>query len=131
MLGRRCGENGENFDEDFSRVFHACNFFGLIHVFFEIFNLSTVHVHLNLVGWVSLALVGLFYHLYPSLENSGLAKAHFWLHNIGLPIMMISIATAILGGPEIFFLFATLGGVMVVLGVLFFGFNVLLRLGKN
>ena len=104
---------------------------GLYMSFSKTFDLSTVHVHLNLVGWVSLALVGMFYHLYPSLETSGLAKGHFWLHNIGLPVMMISIATAILGGPEIFFLFATLGGVMVVVGVLFFGFNVLSRLDKN
>lgn len=105
--------------------------FGLYMSFTHVFNLTSVHVHLNLVGWVSLALVGLFYHLYPNLEQSGLAKAHFWLHNIGLPVMMISIATAILGGPEIFFLFATLGGVMTVLGVLCFGFNVLTRLEKN
>lgn len=104
--------------------------FGLYMSFTHVFTLTSVHVHLNLVGWVSLALAGVFYHLYPNLERSGMAKAHFWLHNIGLPIMMISIATAILGGPEIFFLFATLGGVMTVLGVLLFGFNVLLRLDK-
>ncbi|MGN7386025.1 cytochrome-c oxidase [Sporosarcina sp. SAFN-015] len=105
--------------------------FGLYMSFTHVFTLTSVHVHLNLVGWVSLALAGVFYHLYPRLVESGLARAHFWLHNIGLPIMMISIATAILGGPEIFFLFAMLGGVMTVLGVLFFGFNVLLRLDKN
>ncbi|MCG7345880.1 cytochrome-c oxidase [Sporosarcina sp. ACRSL] len=104
--------------------------FGLYMSFTHVFTLTSVHVHLNLVGWVSLALAGVFYHLYPNLERSGMAKAHFWLHNIGLPIMMISIATAILGGPEIFFLLATLGGVMTVLGVLLFGFNVLLRLDK-
>jgi cbb3-type cytochrome oxidase subunit 1 len=105
--------------------------FGLYMSFTHVFNLTSVHVHLNLVGWVSLALAGVFYHLYPGLEESSMAKAHFWLHNIGLPIMMISIATAILGGPEIFFLFATIGGAMTVLGVLLFGFNVLFRLDKN
>lgn len=104
--------------------------FGLFMSFTHVFNMTTVHVHLNLVGWVSLALAGVFYHLYPSLDQSGLAKAHFWLHNIGLPIMMISIATAILGGPEIFFLLATLGGAMTVLGVLCFGFNVLFGLKR-
>lgn len=101
--------------------------FGLFMSFTHVFNMGTVHVHLNLVGWVSLALAGVFYHLYPSLEKSGMAKAHFWLHNIGLPIMMISIAVAILGGPTLFFTLATVGGAMTVLGVLFFGFNVLLR----
>lgn len=105
--------------------------FGLFMSFTHVFNMATVHVHLNLVGWVSLALAGIFYHLYPSLERSGLAKVHFWLHNIGLPVMMISIAAAIMGGPPILFMLATAGGAMTVLGVLCFGFNVLTGLDKK
>lgn len=105
--------------------------FGLYMSFTHVFNLATVHVHINLLGWMSLALIGVFYHLYPNLEKSGLAKTHFWLHNIGLPVMMISIAAAILGGPPIFFLLATAGGVITVLGVFCFGFNVLFGLNKN
>ena len=71
--------------------------FGLYMSLTHVFTLTSVHVHINLLGWMSLALIGVFYHLYPSLEKTGLAKWHFWLHNIGLPVMMIAIALAILG----------------------------------
>jgi hypothetical protein len=43
------------------------------------FQLSPVHAHLNLVGWVSMALFGLVYRLYPDLMKSRLARLHFWL----------------------------------------------------
>ncbi|MFD1205567.1 MULTISPECIES: DUF2871 family protein [Sporosarcina] len=102
--------------------------FGLYMSMTHVFKLTTVHVHVNLLGWMSLALIGLIYHLYPSLERNSLAKVHFWLHNIGLPVMMISIAAAILGGPSFFFPLATAGGAAVLIGIFCFGFNVLFRL---
>ncbi|WP_144462033.1 cytochrome-c oxidase [Siminovitchia fortis] len=92
------------------------------------FVLSTVHVHMNLLGWVSLAIAGILYLLFPHLPLTSAAKAHFWLHNIGLPIMMISIALAILEVSPVFFPIATLGGVVTVLGVFCFGYNVLKNL---
>jgi len=99
--------------------------FGLYMSIFHVFNLATVHVHMNLLGWMSLAIAGIFYHLYPNLAKTASAKIHFWLHNIGLPIMMICIAVAILGGGAIFFPLATIGGAMAVVGIFFFGYNVL------
>lgn len=33
----------------------------------------------------------------PDLEKTTLVKLHFWLHNIGLPVMMIAIDLAISG----------------------------------
>lgn len=105
--------------------------FGLYMSLTHVFNLTSVHVHINLLGWMSLALVGLFYHHYPNLEKTGLAKAHFWLHNIGLPIMMIAIALAILGVGEIFFPIATAGGAATLIGIFCFGFNVLMNIDKH
>lgn len=104
--------------------------FGLYMSLTHVFNLTSVHVHVNLLGWMSLALVGIFYHLYPNLEKTGLAKAHFWLHNIGLPVMMIAIALAILGVNPVFFPIATAGGAMTLIGIFCFGFNVLMNMGK-
>ena len=40
---------------------------------------SSVHTHINLVGWASLALFGVIYRLYPELAASRLALVHFWL----------------------------------------------------
>lgn len=105
--------------------------FGLYMSFTHIFNMTTVHVHVILLGWMSLALIGLFYHQYPNLERTGLAKAHFWLHNIGLPVMMIAIALAISGVGDVFFPIATMGGVLTLLGIFCFGFNVLINLNKR
>ena len=53
--------------------------------------LTSVHVHINLLGWVSLALAGIIYTLFPDLASTKLAKIHFWLHNITLPIMMLGL----------------------------------------
>lgn len=84
--------------------------FGLYMSVFHIFNLATVHVHVNLLGWLSLAIVGILYNLYPHLSQTKAVHTHFWLHNIGLPIMMIFIAHAIYTGKPLFFLLATVGG---------------------
>lgn len=104
--------------------------FGLYMSLTHVFNLTSVHVHVNLLGWMSLALVGVIYHLHPNLEKSGLAKAHFWLHNIGLPVMMIAIALAILGVNPIFFPIATAGGAATLIGIFCFGLNVLMNMEK-
>lgn len=96
----------------------------------HVFNLATVHVHINLLGWVSLSIVGIFYILFPNLAKTSTAKIHFWLHNIGLPVMMAGIALAILGAGQIFFILATIGGLVTVVGIFFFGYNVLRNLGR-
>lgn len=102
--------------------------FGLYMSIMHIFNLATVHVHINLLGWMSLSIAGILYHLFPHLEKSTTAKIHFWLHNIGLPVMMIGIALAILGVHDIFFPIATIGGAITVIGIFCFGYNVLRNL---
>ena len=98
---------------------------------FHVFSLSTVHVHINLLGWVSLSIAGIIYILFPHLADTASAKAHFWLHNIGLPVMMISIALAIHGVNDIFFPLATIGGAVTVIGIFCFGYNVLANLGSG
>ena len=39
-----------------------------------------VHAHLNLLGFVSMMLFGLFYHVFPATIETRMAKAHFWLY---------------------------------------------------
>ena len=64
------------------------------------FALRPVHAHVNLLGWTTLALAGLVYGAYPEAAMSGLAKIHFWLHNVSLPVMMISLSLLMLGNAE-------------------------------
>ena len=50
-----------------------------------------VHAHINLLGWVSMALFGLIYRQFPALAGNKLAKAHFWLYNLALPVNMATL----------------------------------------
>jgi cbb3-type cytochrome oxidase subunit 1 len=93
--------------------------------------LTGVHVHINLLGWVSLAIAGIFYKLFPHLAQSATAKVHFWLHNIGLPVMMISLAFVVTGAGGLFTTLLSIGGVVTVLAIYFFSFNILSNLDKS
>lgn len=61
------------------------------------FQFAPVHAHLNLLGWVSLALFGLAYRAYPRLSESRLAMPHFLLACIGAIVFPIGIALSISG----------------------------------
>jgi hypothetical protein len=63
--------------------------------------LSGLHAHINLLGWVSMALFACIYRAFPALEQSKLAAAHFWLYQTFLPIMMAGLYLILTGMPEI------------------------------
>jgi cbb3-type cytochrome oxidase subunit 1 len=63
------------------------------------FRLKPVHVHANLLGWVSMALMGLVYRLYPSAAASRLAGWHFVLYQLALPAMLGGLAALMFGQP--------------------------------
>jgi hypothetical protein len=42
-----------------------------------------VHAHLNLLGWVSLFLFGIYYRLHPASDASALARIQVWIWSIG------------------------------------------------
>ncbi len=50
-----------------------------------------VHAHLNLLGWVSMALFGLVYHAYPAAAATALARWHFWIYQLALPPLMAAV----------------------------------------
>jgi len=63
----------------------------------EDFRLRGLHVHLNLLGWVSMALFGIVYRLFPRVAATRLAALHFWLYQLALPPMMAGLAGLLLG----------------------------------
>ena len=65
----------------------------------EKFVLAPVHAHLLLLGWASLALAGIVYHLHPAAGETRLARIHFWLHNLALPVSMAALAALLSGAP--------------------------------
>lgn len=63
------------------------------------FTVSPVHAHINLLGWVSMFLYGLFYRSFPDAGRGWLPKVHFTLAVIGLPVMMIGLTIQLLAVP--------------------------------
>jgi len=88
------------------------------------FDQRDTHAHANLLGWASLAISGIIYHLFPKLANHLLAKVHFWLHNLGLPVTLVGIALIYGGNPPIGEPLAGIGSTVVSLGFLALLFNV-------
>jgi cbb3-type cytochrome oxidase subunit 1 len=91
------------------------------------FTLAPVHAHLLLLGWASFALVGLVYHLYPAAAETRLARIHFWLHNLGLPVFMLALGMLLTGregaGPVV-----GISALVVLLGLASFVTNVLMNI---
>jgi hypothetical protein len=51
--------------------------------------LLTVHVAMMLSGFVTLALYGVLYRLWPAMKKSPLALAQFWISAIGVAVLII------------------------------------------
>ncbi len=94
------------------------------------YQLAGVHVHINLLGWTSMTLAGLIYTLFPKTGNSLLGKIHFWLHNIGLPVMMIGLFFMIQGNAAIGAIIP-IGATAIVLAVIIFAINLFVNLKKR
>ena len=87
------------------------------------FTLAPVHAHVNLLGFATLALGGLIYKAYPPAAETRLARVHFWIHSLGLPVFMIGLALA-LTGHEAFMPVVSVGATVVFVGILVFAVNI-------
>jgi len=67
----------------------------------ENLSMVPVHAHVNLLGWVSLALTGMLYERFPSALNSRLYPIHFWAYNVTLPVAMVILALVLTGHSEL------------------------------
>jgi len=94
------------------------------------FSQVAVHAHLNLLGWVSLGIIGCIYLLKPHLTTTRLAQVHFWFHNIGAPLMLLGVALLHAGYPEIGEPLAGIFSIVTVIGILCFGVNLWRNLGR-
>ena len=85
--------------------------------------LVPVHAHFNLLGWASLAVIGLVYQQFPVAGSHRLATAQFWLHNAGLLAAMLLLVGFLRGNSS---LDPLLGIASIVIGasVVLFAINV-------
>ena len=96
---------------------------GIVMGITKAFAYASVHAHLNLVGWVSLAIIGLIYRAYPQAAKTGLAKWHFWLHNISLPIMQGCLFLMLFTQKESFVVGTIVGSLGLGVGIILFAWN--------
>ncbi|HVZ45537.1 MAG TPA: hypothetical protein VHA82_17130 [Ramlibacter sp.] len=55
-------------------------------------SMMPVHVHLNLLGWVTMGLFGLFYRAWPAAGMTKLAKLQFWIYVPSHFVQMVSLS---------------------------------------
>ena len=85
----------------------------------ENFTLRPVHAHINLIGWTSMMLIGLFYRAMPAAAAGWLPKAQLLLFVLGFVSMMTGLTAMLLGNTAL--LPALMAGeIMTGLGILLF-----------
>jgi hypothetical protein len=84
------------------------------------------HAHLNLLGWVSLFLFGLFYHLHPAIDRSRAALVQVAVWIVGTVILTFGVGL-LHTGHDIGQPFAAGGSFIVLASMLQFGWLVVRR----
>jgi|SRR3954467_2526941 hypothetical protein len=59
------------------------------------------HAHMNLLGWVSMSIFGVFYRLLPAAASSKLAKAHFWIYVPAHFVQMVTLFMLVKGNADV------------------------------
>ncbi len=87
--------------------------------------MAPVHAHINLLGFTLMAVFACVYKLFPAMAAGKLATVHFWLHQIGVLILIVMLFMLFTGkiseagmAP-----LAPLAEALVLLGVATFAFN--------
>ncbi|HJT35067.1 MAG TPA: hypothetical protein VJ783_23765 [Pirellulales bacterium] len=57
------------------------------------------HAHLNLLGWVSLFLFGVYYRLHPALESNRLALVQVWTWILGTAVLVTGVGLIFTSHP--------------------------------
>lgn len=95
------------------------------------------HAHINLLGWVEMAIFGAVYYLIPRLvrrpiHSMRLVKVHFWMHNFGLLGLVIFFTASGLVGifygddkaASHFMALSGIFGSLVLLANIIWGYNI-------
>lgn len=88
-----------------------------------VYPVMPIHVHFNMLGWMSMMIYGVGYHILPrfsgrALWSDMLAKLHIWLANIGIVGMAIGWAIRSTSGPGALVVFSLIEGLSIIFFVL-------------
>ena len=88
------------------------------------FTLAPAHAHLNLLGWVSMALYGLWYRG-AEITRPRLAWTQAIVATVGFAVMVAALALMLATGEHRFEALIGVGAIFTVLGMLLFLFQIL------
>ena len=84
--------------------------------------LAPAHAHLNLIGWATMGLFGLYYHAVPQAAETALARIHYAVALLGLLIIVPGIVRAVQQTGETL---AKIGSALTMVSMLIFLWTVL------
>jgi hypothetical protein len=84
------------------------------------------HAHLNLLGWVSLFLFGIYYHLHPTTDQGRLASVQVWVWIAATIVLTIGVAL-VHSGHTVGDPIAAVSSLVILADMLLFGFLVYRR----
>jgi hypothetical protein len=99
---------------------------GIVMAISEDHSAMPAHAHLNLLGWVSLFLFGIFYRLHPSLEGAKSAFVQIWVWIVGTAVLTVGVGL-VHSGHAIGDPIAAIGSLIVLVDMLLFGWLVFRR----
>lgn len=100
----------------------------------SLLTLRFVHSHLMVLGWVSMMIYGVGYHILPRfagklIKSKGMAELQFWLANIGLVGLVIFYTLGFYNpGVGVYRTLTVLSGLIEVLSIFLFFYNMLATL---
>ncbi|PHP66901.1 hypothetical protein CSC94_12445 [Zhengella mangrovi] len=84
--------------------------------------LRSAHAHLNLIGWVTMGLFGVYYHLVPDAAGRMLAKVHYAVALLGVLTIVPGIVMAVTQQGETL---AKVGSMLTLLSMVIFLYTVI------
>jgi len=95
--------------------------------------LKFVHSHLNMLGWVSMMIYGVGYHILPrfmgrALYSNRIGEAQFYLANISLITMLLFYALNVYDPSDLYRTITVVSGAVQALAIFLFLYNMLMTL---
>jgi cbb3-type cytochrome oxidase subunit 1 len=99
----------------------------------DVMALKFVHSHLNMLGWVSMMIYGVGYHILPrfmgrTLYSNRIGEAQFYLANISLVAMLLFYALNVYDPSDLYRTITVVSGAVQALAIFLFLYNMLMTL---
>lgn len=103
---------------------------GLYMAISEIHILMPVHAHMNVIGWLSFFVIGLYYRAHPEASGGALPMVQYWFLLIGVLLMIVSLSLLLTTGDAFWGPVAGLSGLLMLIGMILFAVTVFQSTGR-